>query len=141
MNHPFFNLAGFESQGLWNLTPHEALEACHNGAVLIDVRENYHSFVHTFDAEQLYYCPLSELPEHFGKIPADVPVIMADAAGLKSREAVRMLQEKGFVNVANLAGGMLEWLREGMPVCTDKSRRLSGSCMCMLKYREIGKKL
>lgn len=141
MEHPFFKDIGFESMGLWHLTPPEALEACRKGAVLIDVRENYHSFLHTFDVEHLFYCPLSELPEYFERIPADTPVIIADAAGLKSKEAVLILQKKGFLNMANLAGGMLEWNREALPVKSDKTQRLSGSCMCMLKYREIGRKL
>ncbi|MFO7723334.1 MAG: rhodanese-like domain-containing protein, partial [Bacteroidales bacterium] len=128
MTEKYFPGAGFRSHGVYNLTPVQAHQACLEGALLIDVRENYHSFLHTFDVRNLFYCPLSELSAHFDRIPANQPVILADAAGLKSREAVLLLMEKGYDNIANLAGGMLEWNRENMPVKSDKTRRMSGSC-------------
>ena len=137
MNRNYFGDKGFESRGVLNITPYEAYALCNDGAIIIDVRENYHSFLHEFDVPQLFYCPLSELQAHIDKIPGDIPVIIADAAGLKSIEAVKLLIDNGFRNVANLAGGMLEWNREAVPVKTDKTRRISGSCMCMLKYREL----
>jgi rhodanese-related sulfurtransferase len=127
---------GFLSRGVRNVTPSEAIELCSQGAMMIDVRESYHSFVHAFGVEHLYYCPKSELEAHLADIPADVPVIMADASGLKSHDAALWLQEKGYTNVLNLAGGMVEWLNEKMAVRSDKTERLSGSCMCMLKHRE-----
>jgi rhodanese-related sulfurtransferase len=137
MTEKYFPGIGFRSHGVFNVTPVQAVQSCQNGAVLIDVRENYHSFLHAFDVQHLYYCPGSVLPEHLDKVPRDQPVILADAAGLKSREAVLYLMEQGFDNIANLAGGMLEWNRENMPVKSDKAQRMSGSCMCMLKYREL----
>lgn len=138
MNKDYFRGTGFDNQGVHSVTPTEALKLCkEGGAIIIDVRENYHSFLHTFDVPDIYYCPLSEIKEHLDKMPGDQPVIFADASGMKSIEAVKILQENGFKNVANLAGGMLEWNREQMPVISDNTRRLSGSCMCMLKYREI----
>lgn len=127
---------GFLSRGVRNVTPNQAFDLCSHGAVMIDVRESYHSFVHAFGVERLYYCPKSELENHLGEIPVDVPVIMADASGLKSHDAALMLQEKGYTNVLNLAGGMVEWLNEKMAVRSDRTERLSGSCMCMLKHRE-----
>ncbi len=137
MNNNYFGENGFNSRGVLNITPSKAYALCNYGAVIIDIRENYHSFLHAFDVPQLFYCPLSEISTHIDKIPVDRPVIIADAAGLKSIEAVILLNESGFTNVANLAGGLLEWNREALPVKTDKTRRMSGSCMCMLKYREL----
>ena len=138
MNTSIFNNKGFERRSVLNLTPGDALNLCtEHHAVMIDVRENYHSFLHTFDVPQLFYCPASELKEHIDKIPVNGPVIIADAAGLKSVEVVAKLLQAGFHNVANLAGGMLEWNTEGKPVVSDKKQRLSGGCMCMLKYREV----
>lgn len=134
-----FNELGFESRGVTNITPTKALKILKDDAILIDIRENYHSFLHAFDVKHLYYCPNSELSDNLDRIPRDRPVIIADSAGLKSMEAVQMLKEKGFSNVANLAGGMLEWNKEQLPVKSDKAQRISGSCMCMLKYREVKK--
>ncbi len=42
----------------------------------------------------------------------------------------------GYENVANMAGGIVDWERDGLPLTTDISNRLSGSCMCQLKARE-----
>jgi len=138
MKNDFFDNKGFNSRGVHNLTPAETVAMCNEkGAVIIDVRENYHSFLHTFDVPQLYYCPASELKEHLDKIPSDIPVIVADSSGLKSVEAVATLIKEEFHNVANLAGGMLEWNNESKPVVSDKQQRISGGCMCMLKYREV----
>ncbi len=45
-------------------------------------------------------------------------------------------KDKGFENIANMAGGLVEWERDGLPLKSDKSERLSGSCACMLRKRE-----
>jgi sulfur dioxygenase len=136
INQKYFEGKGFEYHGITHLTPKVALEMCHGGALMIDVRENYHSFLHTIDVEQLFFCPASELDTQIGLIPHDTPVIIADAAGLRSAEVVVKLKNSGFDNIANLAGGILEWVRDGLPVIKNKKERMSGSCMCMLKYRE-----
>jgi 3-mercaptopyruvate sulfurtransferase SseA len=44
--------------------------------------------------------------------------------------------DHGYDNVANMAGGIIDWERDGLPLTTDISSRLSGSCMCQLKARE-----
>ena len=45
----------------------------------------------------------------------------------------------GYDNVANMAGGIVDWERDGLPINTDVNYRLSGSCMCQLKAREKSK--
>ena len=67
-----------------------------------------------------------------------IPLIFADAVGLKSREGVLFMNAHGYENVANMAGGIVDWERDGLPLTTDISNRLSGSCMCQLKTREGG---
>jgi len=71
-------------------------------------------------------------------LPKDKPLIVADSVSIKSREAVVFLTEKGLHNVANMAGGIVDWERDGLPVTTDESYRLTGSCLCQLKAK--GKK-
>jgi 3-mercaptopyruvate sulfurtransferase SseA len=46
------------------------------------------------------------------------------------------MKAHGYKNVANLAGGIVDWEKDGLPVSTDVTARLSGSCMCQLKLRE-----
>ncbi|MCU0462280.1 MAG: rhodanese-like domain-containing protein [Bacteroidales bacterium] len=127
---------GFFAHGVLNLTPKESYELSLEGAVIIDVRESYVSDFKMFNVENLIYAPFSELKNNFQNLPADRTLIFADAVGLKSREAVLFLKELGYDNVANMAGGIVDWERNGLPLTTDVNARLSGSCMCQLKARE-----
>ena len=57
----------------------------------------------------------------------------ADSAGINSKEVVFFLKRKGFESIANMAGGIIEWERDGIPVKINIKERLTGSCMCQLK--------
>jgi hypothetical protein len=47
-----------------------------------------------------------------------------------------LLKEKGFSKIANMAGGIVDWEHDGLPIKTNVEERLSGSCICQLKPRE-----
>ena len=136
----FFKGYGIHSHNMLHVSAREAVELCKKGAVLIDVREDYMNRFKMFDVDQLIFCPLSILKDKYDELPKDKPMIFADATGLRSKEAVILLIKLGLKNIANLAGGIVEWEREGFPLMIDKSERLTGSCMCMLKPREKNKK-
>lgn len=119
-----------------NVTPHQALALCQKGAVIIDVREEAICRFKMFDVPQVIYCPFSMLEETYLYLPEEKPMIFADAAGLHSKEAVKLLVAKGLAGrIANLAGGLVEWERDELPLVIDKSEKLSGSCMCQLRPR------
>jgi rhodanese-related sulfurtransferase len=134
----WFN-AGFFAHGVLNLTPRESFELCEKGAIIVDVREEYMNAVKMFKVEKTLCLPFSELEKHYHELPADTPLIFADAVGLKSREGVLFMNANGYENVANMAGGIIDWEKDGLPLTTDTSKRLSGSCMCQLKLREAKK--
>jgi len=92
-----------------------------------------------FHVDKVLYLPYSDLSKCYQDLPPDQPLIFADAVGLKSREGVLFMNAHGYGNVANMAGGIVDWERDGLPLTTDISNRLSGSCMCQLKAREIKK--
>lgn len=122
------------SGGVFNLTPKQAFALCQKGAVIIDVREESLSRFKMFGVSEVIYCPFSIIEETYEQLPEEKAMIFADAAGLHSKEAVKLLMEKGLVDrIANLAGGLVEWERDGMPLIIDKSEQLSGSCMCQLR--------
>ena len=60
--------------------------------------------------------PLSELSARVGEIDRDRPVVAVCRSGARSAQATVMLRKAGFNDVANLAGGMLRWRAESMPV-------------------------
>ncbi len=139
MRKTLFN-TGFTSNGVLNLTPSECYELSKHGAVIVDVREEYMNSFKMIDIPGILYLPFSELDRTYNQLPHDIPLIFADAVGLNSRESVLFMIEHGYENVANMAGGIVDWERDRLPVTTDITARLSGSCMCQLKPREGGRR-
>ena len=60
--------------------------------------------------------PLSTLPAHVAELDRGRPVVAVCRSGARSAQASVMLQKSGLTRVANLAGGMLRWRAEGLPV-------------------------
>ena len=132
---------GFVAHGVLNLSPGESFYLCEKGAVIVDVREEYMNSFKMFRVDRLIYLPYSELENLYNELPEDQPLIFADSVGLKSRESVLFMIAHGYENVANMAGGIVDWERDGLPVNTDITSRLSGSCICQLKPREAKKRI
>lgn len=127
---------GFISSGFLNLSASEAYkEAAENHAVILDVRELRLTGYKRFDVPKVINIPFSTLAESYMNLPVDIPVIVADTVGLRSHEAMEFLMSKGFNNIANLAGGIIEWEHDGLPVKKDISEQLDGSCVCQLRPR------
>lgn len=126
---------GFEINGMRHISGRECIEICREEGILVDVRPEY-ELNSLFDVNRILYCPYEEIREHLNDLPHDVFLVIADAVGLRSKETAIFLKNNGFNNILHLAGGIVEWERDGLPVNIDKSRRLSGSCLCQLKRRE-----
>jgi len=135
MNNLFDNY-GFLSRGILNVTPREAFDLCSRGAIIVDVREEYLNNFKNFNVPEIVFFPISSLVHKLSELPQDKYLIFADTVGLRSKEAVVLLKDKGFIKIANMAGGIVDWEREGLPLKTNIEERLSGSCMCQLKPRE-----
>jgi rhodanese-related sulfurtransferase len=129
----FFSDMGTVSNGIRHISAREAVFAIEKGALLVDTREEYHTAMKTFKVERFVICPLSCFDENIDALPKDKPLIVADATGLQSRTAAEKLLNNGFTDVANLAGGIMDWERDGYPVDKDPAQQLSGQCPCMLK--------
>ena len=130
-----FNGYGFVSKGLLCLSPREAFELCNRGAVLVDTREEVITRFKKFKVPQIAYLPLSKLKEDYSFLSMEGNFIAADSSGVHSRELALFLKEKEYQNVAVLAGGMVEWERDGLPINLNLGEQLSGSCVCQLRFR------
>ncbi|HUE04452.1 MAG TPA: rhodanese-like domain-containing protein [Bryobacteraceae bacterium] len=53
--------------------------------------------------------PLNQLPARLAELPRDRRVVVHCAAGYRSAIAASVLQQRGFENLADLAGGMQAW--------------------------------
>lgn len=104
----------------------------------MDVRDIYLSNFKSFEVGKALHLPAGNIEKEYRNLPDDEYLIFADSAGIRSKEAVIFLKKKGFMNIANMAGGFIEWERDGLPVKIDSRERLTGSCMCQL--RRLGKK-
>ena len=136
MENYFEGKAGY-ANGIYNLSPLQAFKMCQEGAIIIDVREEYLNRFKIFDVPGLMFCPKKKLADLIDKLPDDKPLIIADASGIHSPEAVKFLSENGFEGkCANLSGGLVDWEHSGLPVVIDINERLSGACVCQLRPRE-----
>ena len=105
----------FTFAGIFEINP-AALEECGAGVQVIDVRER-----DEFDGPMgriagSRWIPLGELMARAGELARDRPVVAVCRSGARSAQAVAMLSRAGFPEVANLAGGMLRWHADGLPV-------------------------
>ena len=75
------------------------------GAFIVDVREQYEWDVgHVIGA---HHIPLSELRERLDEIPRDEPVYVHCRSGQRSYNACMALQNRGYDQVYNIAGGYI----------------------------------
>jgi glyoxylase-like metal-dependent hydrolase (beta-lactamase superfamily II)/rhodanese-related sulfurtransferase len=110
----------FTFSGIWEIQPNaleERLSGTHGGEIqVIDVREPAEfsdALGHLHNARLL---PLSQLSACSAEIDRQRPVVTVCRSGARSAQAVVMLQKAGWRDVANLAGGMLRWRAESLPV-------------------------
>jgi rhodanese-related sulfurtransferase len=124
---------GMIINGMRHFSPTETVEAIKEGAILVDVRPEPLVNIKAFAVEGIICCPYHDFEENIKVIPVDKPVILADAAGLRSKECVKILMDRGYTNVANMAGGIMDWERDGFPVVKNPGKEFNGPCVCMLR--------
>jgi sulfur-carrier protein adenylyltransferase/sulfurtransferase len=83
------------------------------GLTLIDVREPYEYEIARIEGARLI--PLGELETHVSELPRSGMLILQCHSGSRSEQAVQILQEAGFENAVNLAGGIDAWSVEVDP--------------------------
>jgi sulfur dioxygenase len=101
--------------GIWEIAPHWLEE--HLGHVqVVDVREPEEFTGPLGRIPGARLMPLGELAARARELRRDRPVVAVCRAGGRSAQATTILQQAGFQDVANLAGGMLRWRAEGHTV-------------------------
>ena len=96
-----------------DVSPQEGQRRVQSGAVLVDVREpNEFQEVH---AEGALLIPLSEFETRVAELPRDRELVMICRSGARSARAGEYLQQHGYSQVVNLAGGTNAWVEAGLP--------------------------
>ncbi|MEI6821933.1 MAG: rhodanese-like domain-containing protein [Bacteroidota bacterium] len=132
MNSLFQN-KGLRINGVIHLTPKDAYDLCINGAVAVDIREEYELDYKLLDVPESIFIANTKFKTTYEILSKTRALIIVDTVGLRSKDAVIFLQEQGYTNVANLNGGLVDWDKDKLPMKVDKYAELSGSCACMLK--------
>ena len=106
--------------GVWEIQPTALEERLAGGRAadiqVVDVREAREFGDALGHIRGARLVPLSELAARVGEIDRARPVVAVCRSGARSAQATVLLQKSGFVDVANLAGGMLRWRAEALPV-------------------------
>jgi sulfur dioxygenase len=105
----------FTYAGLWELQP-AWLEEHRKEVQIIDVREPSEFTGILGHIEGARLIPLGQLKAAAVSIEKDRPVVTVCRSGARSAQAAFMLEKEGFGRVANLAGGMLRWRTQRLPV-------------------------
>ncbi|RME98670.1 MAG: rhodanese-like domain-containing protein [Chloroflexi bacterium] len=85
-----------------------------NAPLLVDVRspEEYQTDGHIEGSRLL---PLPMLLQRMDELPKDKPIVCVCRSGNRSQVACEQLAAFGFTDLTNLAGGMIDWRRNGLP--------------------------
>lgn len=75
--------------------------------VVLDVREP--DEIATASLSGVTVIPMGEIPSRYAELPQDVPIVVMCHAGGRSARVTRFLNQNGFPNAVNLAGGIDAW--------------------------------
>ena len=108
----------FTFGGIWEIQPGvlEERRARSDDVQVVDVREPAEFDDALGHLRGARLVPLAELGARVGELDPDRPVVLVCRSGTRSAQATVLLQKAGLAQVANLAGGMLRWRAEGLPV-------------------------
>lgn len=101
--------------GLWEV-PAQWLEEHHAEVQIVDVREadEFNGILGHIEGAMLV--PLGELKQQAAMLDKQRPVVTVCRSGARSAQAAVLLDAEGFTQVANLAGGMLRWRSQRLPI-------------------------
>ena len=102
-----YNFAGF-----WEIEPHWVDENTDKVQVL-DVREPDEFTGPLGHIRGAVLIPLGTLKARAGELSKDKPIVAVCRVGGRSAQAIAILRQAGFDNLANLPGGMMRWRQEG----------------------------
>ncbi len=116
------------TETLQTATPEQVVDRIRSGEVtLVDVRgQTEWNEGHIHQARHMF---LGRLPRNVGTVDFDKPIVVQCRSGVRSAIGASVFQSRGAKNVINLTGGILAWMKAGLPVETtadEKQTVLSG---------------
>ena len=104
--------------GIYEVDP-EWLDENRQNVQIIDVREQdeFNGILGHIEGAKLV--PLGQLREQSKDLSKTEPVVAVCRSGARSAQAVTILGNEGFTQIANLAGGMINWRNHALPVVDE----------------------
>jgi rhodanese-related sulfurtransferase len=124
---------GFQIDSIIALSPGEAYSLLKKDAVLVDLRREYETSYRLFDVPSIIYMTEHEIRNDPNLLPGNRPLILADNVGMLSRKIAMKLFSEGYDNIAIISGGIIAWVKDGLPVKKDANYELRGQCSCKLQ--------
>jgi rhodanese-related sulfurtransferase len=92
-----------------DITPREFLALESNDAAwrLLDVREPWE--IEIASVPGTVNIPMAEIPDRIGELDSTAPIAVLCHSGIRSARVAAFLTGRGFVRVANIAGGIDAW--------------------------------
>lgn len=107
----------FHLGGVKHIDPKMAYQLlAEDETIMIDVREKDEFEVEHVDMPNVLLHPMPQIMERLQYIPDDRLIVLICAKGERSTKVARVMKMQGFKDVANLDGGMKQWLKEDLPV-------------------------
>ena len=108
---------GNRFRGIKEVNTSDALQLInHKDAIVLDVRErSEYDAGHVLNAK---FIPLGKLKERMGELEKyrDQPIVVVCRSGNRSGTACFLLAKQGFAQAYNLAGGILAWQKNQLPL-------------------------
>ncbi|WP_445712968.1 rhodanese-like domain-containing protein [Flavobacterium sp.] len=92
-----------------------------NNIAFIDVRDSDEVSEESYKLKNLTNIPLDNLEQKLKEIPKDKQVILLCKSGNRSQKAYDLLKQKGFINIANMEGGMNAWKEKNYPIAINST--------------------
>jgi rhodanese-related sulfurtransferase len=91
-----------------------------SAGVILDVRESEE--LAQISVQNAMHIPLGELHLRVDELPRDRDVYVLCHVGQRSAMATEFLQQLGHHRVANVRGGIVAWVKSGLPVVWGRDR-------------------
>ncbi len=104
----------FHKPTIAEVTPEETRARQKAGAVILDVRE-----LHEWREGHIpgaVHIPLGSLSGRLGELDPSREIVMVCRSGRRSMTGAQLMQQAGFSQVKNMAGGMISWAQQRLPV-------------------------
>jgi rhodanese-related sulfurtransferase len=101
------------------MTPREYAARAEAGPapLLLDVREGWELAIARLDG--VLHIPMGEIPARLGELAPEREIVVLCRSGGRSATVARFLQQQGYRDVWNLAGGILAWSEQLDPSLTQ----------------------